>query len=125
MGGQTARELSTLNIFVVLKVRRHLPHSYAPKLIAVLALYQKPLKDGYPELLTFYDLKDEGIVPDETPRALIKQAWSVSAQNDNGTELCFLIDQSGRGVLIEVNPVSKLKDHKKFNDCIGAYFNTD
>jgi len=59
MSGELGIETTTLFIFVALKVRRHLPQSYSFELRSVLALYQKPLREGLDELLTFYSINEE------------------------------------------------------------------
>ena len=91
---------ATLNIFAVLKVRRHIPQSYTYELRSVLALLRKSVS-GSVEELNFYKIDGE-LPANDQQRSTIKKAFSTSTQAN--TVVILLVDWEDNGHLVEIRP---------------------
>jgi hypothetical protein len=61
--------------------------------------------------MSFYEIEE--IVPDTTYRPVVNKAWSGHSVHD--AELCLLQLHNGYGLLVELNPYSRLKSTKEIN----------
>ena len=115
---------TTLNVFVVLKVRRHIPQSYTYELRSVLALFRKSLSSSVEEL-NFYSIENE-LPANDQQRSTIKKAFSTSTQAN--TVVCLLVDWEDNGHFIEIRPdygPQVINQRQVGHKVLGAYFGPD
>jgi hypothetical protein len=73
--------------------------------------------------LTFYPL-DEELPPTDQQRSLIESAYSTSTKANS--VVCLLVTPEGKGIIVEVNPDSQIKNVKVVNEnVVGAHFGSE